>query len=566
MADSERILIEEIKLCHAIIGNIPSKLHSADLRVFFSQFIEGKGFDCFHFRHRPEGRGRIDGEVHDEGKSRQKTTCCIVRLTEEKIDELIRMYHGQNWTDKTGQIYSQRAVISRIRVTRLEGQNEGQSYKTKAEKKQNTRTSTEFLESDLKKLPELNPPAVMPNGNVGTPISTFIELIRLCKFPPLLIKKLGLTFPRSKTKKYGNVPFDYGDSGELEAEDDEEELDMLPSKSASVSGSMGLQNTKASDKSEDGEKQKCLKCRKMYSMFEHVDEVTDTEDSISEYCKCALQRNQSKESDNREEKIYARQDFPGVCIKSKSHSNQNTKKNNTKARDLKDDIDDTNESSDGELEDWERHEALHDDVDSQGRTKERLFENEIELKWEKGGSGLVWYTDAAFWKQQEEADFDEETVDDWDVDMGIYEEEGGGDKDAKDLLQKRLEKQWRSGKDIDLNQVGDFERFTRGIGGSVMRRQGWSQGQSLGSSQPGITEPVPADGQKPSSKRGLGYYGEKLNRHVKRTRATRDVVIATVFDNPEERSTELYESTGPHAVKYRDSVSFVPASSSSKKS
>ncbi|EDO41134.1 predicted protein [Nematostella vectensis] len=469
MADSERILIEEIKLCHAIIGNIPSKLHSADLRAFFSQFIEGKGFDCFHFRHRPEGRGRIDGEVHDEGKSRQKTTCCIVRLTEEKIDELIRMYHGQNWTDKTGQIYSQRAVISRIRVTR---QNEGQSYKTKAEKKQNTRTSTEFLESDLKKLPELNPPAVMPNGNVGTPISTFIELIRLCKFPPLLIKKLGLTFPRSKTKKYGNVPFDYGDSGELEAEDDEEELDMLPSKSASVSGSMGLQNTKASDKSEDGEKQKY----------------------------------------------------------------------------------------------WERHEALHDDVDSQGRTKERLFENEIELKWEKGGSGLVWYTDAAFWKQQEEADFDEETVDDWDVDMGIYEEEGGGDKDAKDLLQMRLEKQWRSGKDIDLNQVGDFERFTRGIGGSVMRRQGWSQGQSLGSSQPGITEPVPADGQKPSSKRGLGYYGEKLNRHVKRTRATRDVVIATVFDNPEERSTELYESTGPHAVKYRDSVSFVPASSSSKKS
>ncbi|EDO27871.1 predicted protein, partial [Nematostella vectensis] len=372
-----------------IIGNIPSKLHSADLRAFFSQFIEGKGFDCFHFRHRPEGRGRIDGEVHDEGKSREKTTCCIVRLTEEKIDELIRMYHGQNWTDKTGQIYSQRAVISRIRVTRLE-----------------------------------------------------------------------------------------------------------------VSGSMGLQNTKASDKSEDGEKQKCLKCRKMYSMFEHVDEVTDTEDSISEYCKCALQRNQSKESDNREEKIYARQDFPGVCIKSKSHSNQNTKKNNTKARDLKDDIDDTNESSDGELEDWERHEALHDDVDSQGRTKERLFENEIELKWEKGGSGLVWYTDAAFWKQQEEADFDEETVDDWDVDMGIYEEEGGGDKDAKDLLQIRLEKQWRSGKDIDLNQVGDFERFTRGIGGSVMRRQGWSQGQSLGSSQPGITEPVPADGQKPSSKRG----------------------------------------------------------------
>jgi len=49
--------------------------------------------------------------------------------------------------------------------------------------------------------------------------------------------------------------------------------------------------------------------------------------------------------------------------------------------------------SDG-CEDWERHEALHNDVTSQERTKERLFEEEIELKWEKGGSGLVFYTGA----------------------------------------------------------------------------------------------------------------------------------------------------------------------------
>ena len=68
---------------------------------------------------------------------------------------------------------------------------------------------------------------------------------------------------------------------------------------------------------------------------------------------------------------------------------------------------------------------MHNDVTSQDRTKERLFEEEIELKWEKGGSGLVFYTDAAFWKQQEEADFDEETADDWDVDMEIYENPGG---------------------------------------------------------------------------------------------------------------------------------------------
>lgn len=52
-------------------------------------------------------------------------------------------------------------------------------------------------------------------------------------------------------------------------------------------------------------------------------------------------------------------------------------------------------------EEWERHEALHDDVTSQERSKERLYEEEIELKWEKGGSGLVFYTDAQYWQEEE---------------------------------------------------------------------------------------------------------------------------------------------------------------------
>lgn len=32
-------------------------------------------------------------------------------------------------------------------------------------------------------------------------------------------------------------------------------------------------------------------------------------------------------------------------------------------------------------EEWERHEALHEDVTKQDRVEERLFEEEIELKW-----------------------------------------------------------------------------------------------------------------------------------------------------------------------------------------
>ena len=39
----------------------------------------------------------------------------------------------------------------------------------------------------------------------------FMDLIKQCRLPPKVIKKLGLTFPKTKTnKKYGNVPFNYG--------------------------------------------------------------------------------------------------------------------------------------------------------------------------------------------------------------------------------------------------------------------------------------------------------------------------------------------------------------------
>ena len=75
-----------------------------------------------------------------------------------------------------------------------------------------------------------------------------------------------------------------------------------------------------------------------------------------------------------------------------------------KTSDHSDDDDDT-------CEEWERHEALHNDMEArradprhghmdisqQPGTKERLFEEEMEVTWDKGSSGLVFYTDAQVW-------------------------------------------------------------------------------------------------------------------------------------------------------------------------
>lgn len=48
-----------------------------------------------------------------------------------------------------------------------------------------------------------------------------------------------------------------------------------------------------------------------------------------------------------------------------------------------------------------RHEAIHNDVTEQDRTKERNYEPELELVWEKGGPGLVWHTDKNYWHERE---------------------------------------------------------------------------------------------------------------------------------------------------------------------
>lgn len=55
----------------------------------------------------------------------------------------------------------------------------------------------------------------------------------------------------------------------------------------------------------------------------------------------------------------------------------------------------------------------------------------LQVTWEKGGSGLVWYTDSFFWNELEGTDTDWKWVDDWDVDYSIYYDQKTGDLDAK---------------------------------------------------------------------------------------------------------------------------------------
>ncbi|XP_022609237.1 G patch domain-containing protein 3 [Seriola dumerili] len=481
MADSEGLTP-----VYFAISNIPVAFRSADLRNYFSQFIESGGFQCFHYRHRPEVLRESEGPVNtvcgdsEESSSLSSETdqvtknssvkrqavrscCCIVSVHGKEADRFFRMYTGNHWIDSKGTWLSRRCVIKRVKVT-TDKDDGSFPYKTKYEQRHRVSLTERFTEADLKSLSELNPPALMQNGNVGTPVKVFLQLIQSCRLPPRLIRKLGLTFPKtSSNRRYGNVPFQYQDTWTLPATEET----VLTAAGHEISG-------------------------------------------------------------------------PGILAAPPSGSKQladSTETTETDERQKEEDEDAQSNADDDDdwCEEWERHEALHDDVTSQERSKERLYEEEIELKWEKGGSGLVFYTDAQYW-QEEEGDFDEQTADDWDVDMSVYYDKDGGDMDARDYVRMRYEKRLREGHENgsgSSQSIGSFERFTKGVGRRVMEKQGWRDGEGLGSSQIGIPEALENEGQHPNCKRGFGYHGRKLVLHPAK-KAKTDFHITTVYDKPKD--------------------------------
>ena len=310
-------------------------------------------------------------------------------------------------------------------------------YQTRKEKKQCCSEKVEFSRTDLEKLPELHPPPMMPNGNVGTPTPVFLELIRCCKLPPKIVSKLGLTFPKNGSrKKYVNVPFDYNllkgrKTGVIDGHDVKKVTDT-----DNNSGQGGVTDSNcARSASQEGAllNQGSLELTSNSTKTVPDDVLRTSQTGINEHATTGASPLSDEHLASSNDLKTDKTSWPNSPVNAEDQDLLKTGKASRKRKDRpekneKPELTESDNQAKGESviepEDWERHEALHNDVDNQSRTRERLFEEEIELKWEKGGSGLVFYTDAAYWRQQEEGDMDEEMADDWDVDMGVYDEPG----------------------------------------------------------------------------------------------------------------------------------------------
>lgn len=142
MADSDQV--DSAAAVYFAVSNIPATFRSADLRNYFSQFIESGGFVCFHYRHRPEiirggkeqseavvqpagsstaaDRGTDSGSVSSvNDKEKAKSCCCVVLVREPEADRFVRLYAGNHWINSKGTWLARRCVVKRVKVSNDNG-------------------------------------------------------------------------------------------------------------------------------------------------------------------------------------------------------------------------------------------------------------------------------------------------------------------------------------------------------------------------------------------------------------------------------------------------------------
>lgn len=91
---------------NVLVSAIPKSFRSADLRNFFSSFVETKAFRCFHFRHRPMPTSSENAVSQSQ--------MCFIQVYNKRVNEFIRLYHRKHWINSNGDYLSTLCLISKV--------------------------------------------------------------------------------------------------------------------------------------------------------------------------------------------------------------------------------------------------------------------------------------------------------------------------------------------------------------------------------------------------------------------------------------------------------------------
>ncbi|KAL6051485.1 G patch domain-containing protein 3 [Balamuthia mandrillaris] len=505
------------KGAYCLVQNIPRELRSLDLRCFFSDFVERNKFLAFHYLHRPEvflpssacGSSSSSSSFSSasssspsceterkEARKKSRTCCCIVQLhSQHDLLLFTQRYNGRQWTDRHYHLLPFRCLIRPIKPTAAQNKNKekgaaqeeavegetGGRYLTGQQRMAERSVSRVDESHPWEDLLELRPPPLLPQGNVGTPLAFFKEKIRRCEMPSSLLRKMGLASLRKrKYRRYGEVFYAYEeDEGSDEQEREERESTQQPEHWDNNDG-------------DDEDKRYTKKRRSTGSITTAKTRRGSRQRIVSTSVDIKSSSSLVVAEERQPEEKYIYIEAADRSVQQKQLSTRITRENRETTTNH-------DEDTEGEqsAEEWDRAEAFRDDEHD---SHQRLFEEEVELVWEKGGSGLVFWTDDVLWEAQQGTDWDEREADEFDVDTIslYYENSVNGDRQKNQKAEddeegKRRRKQKRG---------GAYPWDTTGLATKLMKEMGWRKGRGIGKT-PGSEHPV--DVQANPRKSGLGY-------------------------------------------------------------
>jgi len=508
-----------------IVRNIPSSYTVSCLRRHFEHMINVEAFEVFHFLARPERVAvRAQQQPPRPNATREPTACTIVKLSSpQTLDEFIGRYHARAWTDEAGDELPLVCVIERMdhrhhsaivvssalttstppampqpaaaKSAQMPGGAPDKTYLTRAQRRIGAAHRGGVpLPCSVPSTAQLKPTLLGTATVVPHTAAAAALFVTESKSAAVAVESLPELCPPSSFPR-GNVGTPM--RSVLEAV----RRCLVP---PSVLRKMGF---------ELGSYRPARRYAAVPYPYSHTTSATTT---------TSTSRPPTIPTQEGPYAAAAARDFDAVDLS--AVQNVDRTKSNEEARELPSD-------DDLDAEDWERYEALHDEDEHD----EPLFEERIELQWEKGGSGLVFWTDACFWHSlKEHSKRDDHFLDLVDGDDG----DGRSNRDNRNQTTVTAGSKRRYQEYDD--SVGSFERHTRGVASRIMMAQGWRPGSGLGPNSSGIARPIEPRTQTDHS--GLGFAATRES-HVERQRlirqeAKRQRVIRTVFDRFEREDCE----------------------------
>lgn len=422
-----------IKQNTLLVYNIPKDFRSKHLRRFFHLSIESNHFKCFHFRHR-KAQYLSTKEINFEAG----TYTCIIKLMKESlVEKFLDHYNTRPWNEDN---------VESCKIYHLNVKSE--NVATDCDKNDGKTLDLDDLYHNIvKTIPEMRPSKLLKNGNVGTPLSHFIQLIRDCSLPPSLLPKLGIHLQNLSIKrKHSCIAWNYND----------QPFDHVN--------------------------------KKVYSDIEseYITEVDDEEEE--EWDRYAMVTDDPSKLEPRERHFEQKTEVvwekggPGLVW----HMDLNY-------------WEQFEEEAEREVDDWDvdfeegdfrSNPVLKDDYRTFYK-KDECLKKPYSRSKVKSNFHDEWNSISVYATPIIE-DFDDQTS-----------------KKANIFRQPKIDSKLKKSKNKSDGKMGCFEEYSNHYGSKIMKKHGWKKGKGLGQSGDGIKDAILADGQFSSDKRGVGYINEK---------------------------------------------------------